>query len=66
MDPAALGTAMIGLGSVRVDEARYQRAEAPDPRPSTRVRPTRRLRLALADVLRRTARRIEPAPAPGG
>ena len=61
MDPAALGTTMLGLDAIREDEARYQRAQAIDAR---RPHRSRRLRRHLADALRWTARRIDAAPVP--
>ena len=61
MDPAALGTTMIGLDAIRQDEARDQRARAIDAR---RLHPSRRLRRHLAEALRWTARRIDTAPVP--
>jgi len=63
MDPAALGTTIIGLDSIRQDEARYERAQALEHRRSRR---TLRLRRQLAATLRWTARRIDPMPAPAG
>ena len=63
MDPAALGTTIIGLNAIRADDARWH---APLPR---RERPHRRLasaRQLLATVLRRTADAVAPAPASGG
>ena len=60
MDPAALGTTIIGLDAVRGDEARYLRAEAVTARRPDRIR---RVRRQLAATLRWSARRIEPTPA---
>jgi hypothetical protein len=61
MDPAALGTTMIGLDAIRQDEARDRRAQAIDAR---RPHRSRQLRRQLADALRWTARRIDTAPVP--
>jgi hypothetical protein len=63
MDPAALGTTIIGLDTVRQDEARYQRAQALELRRPQRTLGVRR---QLAASLRWTARRIDPVPASAG
>ena len=61
MDPAALGTTIIGLDAIRTEEARSERAQAVHVR---RPHRTGRLRRHLAASLRWTARRIDPASAP--
>jgi hypothetical protein len=61
MDPAAIGTTLIGLDTIRDEEDRYRRGIPPPHRARPRTRGTRR---HLADVLRRVATRIEPRPAP--
>ena len=63
MDPAALGTTIIGLEAIRADE---RRTEPPLPR---HRRPRVRLaaaRLLVATALRRTADVVAPSPAPDG
>ncbi len=63
MDPAALGTALIGLETIRRQGDRGSKA---DPRPDRSRRPHRRTREVVAAILRRTAELIEPTPLPAG
>ncbi len=60
MDPAALGTTIIGLDAIRNDEARSDRP-IPHHRSRRRLGTARQL---VAAALRRTADAIAPAPAP--
>ena len=60
MDPAAFGTAMIGIEHIRREESLAHgvaRSGRPRPRPV-------HVRELVANLLRRTAERIAPAPAP--
>lgn len=69
MDPAALGTTIIGLDRIRGDDARYEADGLSDDSPVVRGRMHSRSHLArqrLAHVLRRTADHVAPTPAPGG
>ncbi len=61
MDPAALGTTIIGLESIHREGADYERGL---PRPEPPRRRPRRVRRRLANLLRRVAERIEPYPVP--
>jgi hypothetical protein len=63
-DPAMLGTAMIGLDSIRAENQRP--APEDDAIPAPAPRRAARARHALAAVLRRTAQVLEPAPVPAG
>ena len=63
MDPAALGTTIIGLDAIRTEDARQAAAIA---RPRTERRRSLALRRALAALLHRAAERIAPAPAAAG
>ena len=54
MDPAALGTAIIGLETIRVEQARN---DGPTPRHAQRRQSVRNL---LAAALRRTANVLDP------
>jgi hypothetical protein len=57
-DPAVLGTAIIGLESVRLDAEQPARPQ----QPSARRRPyLGQVRRSLAAILRRTAEATEPA-----
>jgi hypothetical protein len=62
MDPAALGTTIIGLTSVRREDVDIEPAIARQERPRRRL--SLAVRQRLANALRRTAERIEPSPVP--
>lgn len=66
MDPAAIGTAMIGLERIRRDEeAAEVAAQRPDgPRREGTRGPWLSARRQLAAALRGAARRVEPASTP--
>ena len=60
-DPAALGTALIGLERIRREEEAYARGIPVPARPSRLRRP---LRHRFGATLRWTADRIDPRPMP--
>lgn len=64
IDPALLGTAMIGMDAIRADRDRP--APEHDAAPVAAPRRAARARHALAAVLRRTAQVLEPTAVPVG
>jgi hypothetical protein len=60
-DPAAIGTAIIGLERVRREEEQYARGVALPPRQQRDQRPVGR---AFDAALRRTAHPIQPTSMP--
>jgi len=63
MDPAALGTTIIGLNAIRADETRQHAPRRNRAQPHRRLASARQL---LATALRRTADAVAPAPASSG